>query len=127
MKRGPKPGKALPAMSVGEAALSFQLKVCGIPAEREYRFHPIRKWRFDFAIPDKRLGIEIEGGSWISGRHNRGSGFEADCVKYSEAAILGWRIIRATTGQVERGEALIWIKQALGGGVQGSYSESPKT
>lgn len=113
--------------SLGEATLCLQLKAMGIKAEREYRFHPVRKWRFDFAIPDRLIGIEIEGGTWVAGRHNRGSGFEADCVKYSEAAVLGWRIIRATTDQVRRGEALIWIKSALGGGVQGSYSESPKT
>ncbi len=29
--------------------------------DKEYRFHPDRKWRFDFALPDKMIGIEYEG------------------------------------------------------------------
>ncbi|HAT10302.1 MAG TPA: hypothetical protein DCS97_06855, partial [Planctomycetes bacterium] len=28
----------------------------------EHRFHPTRKWRFDFARPDIHLAIEIDGG-----------------------------------------------------------------
>lgn len=28
----------------------------------EYRFHPVRKWRFDFAFPSLRLAIEITVG-----------------------------------------------------------------
>lgn len=66
----------------------------------EYRFHPERKWRFDFALPCRRLAIEIEGGVWIRGRHTRGKGFLGDCVKYSTAAVLGWRVIRLAPQQL---------------------------
>jgi very-short-patch-repair endonuclease len=99
--------------SNGEALMAFQLRVAKIPHETEYRFHPSRKWRADFAIPARKLLIEVEGGSWTEGRHNRGKGFEDDCEKYSVAAALGWRVIRATTGQVESGLALHWIKAAM--------------
>jgi hypothetical protein len=70
----------------------------------EYRFHPDRKWRFDYAFftcdldyPFREPGgvaLEIEGAVWIHGRHTRGSGFVNDMEKYNEAACLGWRIIR---------------------------------
>lgn len=60
----------------------------------EYRFHPDRRWRFDFACPESRVAIEIEGGAWTGGRHTRGAGFIADAEKYMEATLLGWTVIR---------------------------------
>lgn len=73
----------------------------GPPLEREYRFHPGRKWRADFAhLPSKTL-IEVEGGAWVAGRHNRGSGFVKDAEKYFEATMSGWRVVRLTEGQLQ--------------------------
>jgi very-short-patch-repair endonuclease len=66
---------------------------------QEHRFSE-RKWRFDFAWPAKALAVELEGGSWVRGRHNRPQGFENDCEKYNAAALLGWRVLRFTTGMV---------------------------
>jgi hypothetical protein len=48
---------------------------CGADVVTEYQFHPKRKWRFDYAIPSHKIAIEVEGGAWIDGRHNRASGF----------------------------------------------------
>ena len=69
----------------------------------EYRFHPTRKWRLDFAWPQYLIGVEIEGGIWHRGRHNRPAGFIEDCRKYNEAALMGWTIIRVPVadGQLE--------------------------
>ena len=90
----------------------FQIKACGLPTpEREHRFHPTRRWRFDFAYPDRLLAIEIAGGVWTGGRHTRGSGFTKDCEKYSEAAILGWRILHFTTAQVNSGQAIEMLER----------------
>ena len=61
---------------------------------REYRFAPPRRWRFDYAFPQHKVAVEVEGGVWIRGRHTRGAGFVKDLEKYSEAAILGWAVIR---------------------------------
>ena len=72
----------------------------GVEWEREYRFHPVRRWRFDFADTSQKIAIECEGGTWSKGRHTRGSGFEKDCIKYAEAAILGWTVIRVTSSIV---------------------------
>ena len=101
-------------MSAGEAIFDLQCRAENIPpAEKELRFDLQRRWRFDRAWPAARVALEIEGGTWNGGRHTRGAGFEADCEKYSAAAIFGWCVIRATTGQVKSGEAIQWVKQAL--------------
>ena len=66
----------------------------GPELEKEFRFHSTRKWRADFAHLPSRTLIEIEGGIYVNGRHNRGAGFAADLEKYFEAALAGWRVIR---------------------------------
>jgi hypothetical protein len=66
----------------------------GPPLEKELKFHPVRKWRSDFAHMPSRTLIEIEGGIFMNGRHNRGAGFAADLEKYFTASLLGWRVVR---------------------------------
>lgn len=68
----------------------------GVEAQAEYRFHPTRRWRFDYCIPKYKIAIEVEGGIWISGRHNRASGFVKDIEKYNNATMLGYRLLRVT-------------------------------
>src|SRR5256885_16223115 len=86
--------------SDAERSLETLLKWNGIKGwEREVRFHPSRKWRADFLWPTPPLIVEVEGGSFVSGRHTRGTSFEADCEKYAEAAILGYRVLRVTPRQ----------------------------
>lgn len=62
----------------------------------EYRFAPPRRWRLDYAWPDHRLALEVEGGLWTGGRHFRGKGALADMEKYNTLAVMGWRLIRCT-------------------------------
>src|SRR5215475_3616350 len=41
--------------------------------DREFRFHPVRQWRIDFAWPAYRVAIEIDGGIFMrDGRYNHG-------------------------------------------------------
>lgn len=68
----------------------------GVECVREYRFHPSRMWRFDYAIPPLRIAIEIDGGIWINGRHNRASGYLGDMEKFNAAATLGWVVLKFT-------------------------------
>ena len=97
-----------------EATLSLYIRVNGLPEpEREYRFHPTRRWSFDFVWPDAMLAVEVEGGVWAQGRHTRGAGFIADCEKYNEAALLGWRVLRVTGEHINDGSAIDWIRRAL--------------
>jgi hypothetical protein len=74
------------------------------PPLAEYRFHPTREWRFDFAWPDRWIALEVEGAVFKrgGGRHNRALGFLEDVEKYNEAAVLGWRVVRCAPGTRER-------------------------
>ena len=71
--------------------------------EREFRFHPERKWRADFAHVASRTLIEVEGGIFRrgAGRHNRGAGYAKDAEKYLEAVLAGWTVIRLTEKQLD--------------------------
>ena len=78
----------------------------------EYRFHPTRKFRLDFAHLDSKVGIEIQGGIWNGGRHGRGYGIAQDNEKSNEAIFHGWVIIKLagnqiTTDTLERIKVLI--------------------
>ena len=104
-------------MSAPEELLAFHLRAAKIPFEREVRFAPPRRWRCDFRVHDSQEGrdllIEVDGGSWINGRHSRGAGFAADCAKTNAAALLGFRVLRFTPEMVESGVALATIERAL--------------
>lgn len=73
----------------------------GPELEREYRFDPKRRWRADFAHLRTRCLIEVEGGIWVNGRHNRAAGFNADLEKYLEAGLAGWRVFRLGPDQIQ--------------------------
>lgn len=83
-------------LNLAEEMTAMLLRDSGYEYEREYPFHPKRKWRFDFIIlPVKRkIALEIEGGIWTQGRHVRGNGFMKDAEKYNAASVLGWRVLR---------------------------------
>ena len=72
-----------------------------------------RRWRFDYAWPLRKLALEVEGGLWTNGRHSRGKGAIADLEKYSEAAILGWRLLYCTPAEMHNGVALDRVIRAL--------------
>ena len=77
------------------------LRSVGLPAPvREHRFHPVRRWRFDYAWIDHKVALEVEGGVWTGGRHTRGAGFVADIEKYNAATVAGWRVVRVVPGKL---------------------------
>jgi len=97
-----------------ERTLETQLKTYRAPPwVAEYRFHPSRKWRFDFAWPDLMIAVECEGGTYSRGRHTRGGGFAADCEKYNAAAMLGWCVLRYPGKAIKSGEAVREIVEAI--------------
>jgi very-short-patch-repair endonuclease len=101
-------------MSDVEDQFFFQCRALGLPEpEREFRFHPVRKWRADFAFIPERILIEIEGGTYKNGRHTRPVGYEKDCEKYNSAQMDGWMVLRYTAGMVRSGEAVAEVEQAL--------------
>lgn len=101
-------------MSRGALSLDRQCQLAGLPMPvAEFKFHPSRKWRFDWAFPERSLAIEVEGGAWTGGRHTRGAGFENDLEKYAEALALGWQILRVTPTWITNGRALGYIERLL--------------
>ncbi len=68
--------------------------------EKEFRFHPVRRWRADFAHLGSKTLIEIEGGIYVNGRHNRPAGFAADLEKYLEATLAGWHVVRLVPNEL---------------------------
>lgn len=80
----------------------ISLTVFQIPEpDIEYRFHPTRRWRLDYAWPKYKVAVEIEGGVWIKGRHNRASGFLKDIEKYNSLAEMGWILLRYQPRKVD--------------------------
>ena len=101
-------------MSKLEQALLFQIRAYKLEVpEPEYRFHETRKWRFDFAYPERQLAIEVEGGTWSGGRHTRGAGYSKDCEKYNAAQLRGWSVLRFTSDMIKSGKAIDTLKEAL--------------
>jgi hypothetical protein len=125
-----------------ETALYEQICDEGLPKPlREVGFHEHRKWRFDFAWPERLIAVEVEGGIWgnvvhchkcgvqvlqrlanggfakvrTGGRHQSGTGFTADCLKYSEAAIYGWSVVRVTPSMIQDGTAIQLVKRLIDG------------
>jgi len=106
-----------------EVPMAIQIRASGLPEpECEYRFAALavglgpgiltrlrdaglKDWRFDFAWPEHKIALEVEGApGW--GRHTMPKGFIGDCRKYNEGTRLGWAIYRVTGDMVHSGEAL---------------------
>jgi very-short-patch-repair endonuclease len=69
--------------------------------DRQHKFHPERRWRFDFAWPRYLVAVEIDGGIFMRGRHSRGASFTKDCEKMNAATLLNWKVLRYTTKDLE--------------------------
>ena len=120
-----KDAPAIPqALSPGEEGLARQLTAeveAGRlrPPLREYRFHPNRQWRADFAWPEVLVLVEVEGGLSGFGRHQRKGGYEADCEKYNAASMAGWLVLRYPYAAVLDGGAARQIVAAVSGRIPG--------
>jgi len=81
----------------------------------EHRFHPVRRWRFDFAFLDSLVAVELDGGTWSRGRHTRGAGYRGDCEKLNAAVSMGWRVFRVTAGMLKANPAGVveMVEEAL--------------
>lgn len=82
---------------------------------KEFKFHPVRKWRFDYAIPEYKIALEVEGGVWSGGRHTSPKGFLGDIEKYNMATLMGWRVFRTTPDELYKTATINLIKTAISG------------
>jgi very-short-patch-repair endonuclease len=105
----PKPASRL------ESEFALQLRAHGVTGwTREFRFHPTRKWRFDFAWPDQKVAVELHGATYSNGRHNRGAGMRNDADKTNAAQLMGWITLIFTSDHLKDGTAMQHVKEALG-------------
>ena len=72
-----------------------------------------RKFRFDYAWPDKKVALECDGGIWTQGRHTRGAGWLKDMEKFDAAAILGWRVIKRAPQNLNSSGTFSVLEQLL--------------
>lgn len=69
--------------------------------ERYAKSKRSKRYRLDFAHPDSRTGVEIQGGVYSRGRHVTGSGYERDAKKYNLAYTSGWTIFLLTNSMAK--------------------------
>lgn len=60
----------------------------------QHRFHPSRKFRFDFAWPSAKIAVEVHG---QGPGHFSLTGMTQDFDKHLEALALNWRIVYLTS------------------------------
>jgi very-short-patch-repair endonuclease len=111
------------ARSQGEFTLARQIEYEGLPTpERQFFFARPRRFRSDFAWPDRMLLVEVDGATFMLrrsraqhgrlvpvGRHNR----REDLRRGNLAARLGFMLLRYTPDMVQRGEAIRDLKEIL--------------
>ncbi len=88
-------------------ALKLPLPKC------DYRFHPTRKWEFDWCWEDRKIVLEVEGAVWVGGRHTNPIGFLKDIEKYNEAALMGYFVFRCTPDDIISGKIITLLERML--------------
>jgi hypothetical protein len=79
----------------------------------EYQFALPRKWAMDIAWPDAGVFMEVQGGLFTGGGHNRGAYMLKEYEKLREAAARGWRYIPCTPDDYVLDEVLLPVKRAM--------------
>ncbi len=101
-------------MSDIEENLDFQLRAVGLNPKRQYKFHPERRYKVDFAFPEHRLIVEVNGGVWMpKSGHNSGVGITRDYQKSNVAQLMGYTYLQFTRKDIEDGTALATIEEVI--------------
>lgn len=92
--------EAMKGSDLEAAFLDLWQAVGGPPLAREVKFYKDfgREWAFDFLHVETSTAFEVEGIGGQKSRHTTFKGYREDCIKYNEAAWLGYRVIRFPTG-----------------------------
>lgn len=77
-------------------AIEWILAGFNLPFVKEFKFLTDRKFRFDYALPHRKIAIEYEGINSGRSRHTSVTGYSKDTEKYNLATIHGWRVLRYT-------------------------------
>ena len=98
-----------------ENSFDLWLRTEGIVGyEREYRFSPERKWRFDYCWPARKVAVEIDG-LLYGGKagHQTVKGVLLDCEKYEAAIAAGWTVYRVPGQWVRDGKREVWRPKVM--------------
>lgn len=100
LEKPPKKNKKVEKFSKYKSHIHYVLsdycKDNGYTLLTEHRFHDARKFRFDWAIPEKKWAFEYEGIVSRKSRHTGIVGYSKDADKYNIAQGLGWNVYRFT-------------------------------
>lgn len=97
VKQPQKPRKSSKAKEWINTQLWVWSREKGLKLETEHRFHPARKWRFDWCLPELKIAIEYNGLISQKSRHTTVSGYTGDMDKINAAQALNWRVLQYTT------------------------------
>jgi len=106
--------------SEAEAQLAQAFTDAGLTGwVQQYRYVKGRKHRADFAFPEQRLIVEVDGGVYNRKAHGSISGILRDMERSNLAAVNGYRVMRYTPSVIKSKkqlEKLIeQVKEALNG------------
>lgn len=88
-----------------ELMFAKQLSVLDLPPpQREHRFMDKRDFRLDYAWPDRKIAVEVQGMV-----HRIRSRFLSDVEKLAMAQIYGWRVLLVAGQDVRSGRAVSWL------------------
>ena len=92
-----------------ERDLASYILIDGLPEpKRNYRFLPDRKFELDFAWPELKRAVEVQGMV-----HRIKSRFKADIEKRALALFAGWVVLEVDGDSIRSGVAVEWVKKLL--------------
>lgn len=92
-----------------EAMFALHLRACQFPPwVRNHVFYPGRKFELDFAWPDRKFAVEVDGEV-----HRIKERFHADVEKHALAFLSGWAVLRVDGRSIRNGAAVQWAAQHL--------------
>lgn len=94
--------------SNGEVALEAQLVEAGLTFVTEYRFVLDRKWRLDFAFPEQKVAVEVQGAV-----HRIKSRYKSDIEKFNHLTLEGWAVLLFRAEHIRKGLAVPLIQEVL--------------
>jgi hypothetical protein len=97
-------------MSIPKEQFHVMIKGLGLPFVQEYRFHPVRMWRFDYYIPSLNIAFEYDG---LGRGHTGITGVLRDTDKINEAQVLGISVYRVNTKTVNDGTAADLLRRVV--------------
>lgn len=86
----------------------------GADCHAEYKFHPARQWRFDFALYPETLKIAVEYQGLFGGAaHSNVGKIIGDAEKLAEAQLAGWLLFQINANNIKSDLAYAWIEEAV--------------